>query len=81
MNLALAYPWQSTRDYVLLGVAAAVVIGLFGFWRGCIPPRSRAAGGNPAPPTPDCRARNVHAHNAVLVRGWAAGIGYNVLPR
>ncbi len=32
--VALAYPWQSTRDYVLLGVAAAVVIGLFGFWRG-----------------------------------------------
>jgi type VII secretion protein EccE len=30
----LAYPWQSTRDYWLLGIAAAVVILLFGWWRG-----------------------------------------------
>jgi ESX secretion system protein EccE len=31
---ALAYPWQSTRDYWLLGIAAVVVIVLFGWWRG-----------------------------------------------
>ena len=30
----LAYPWHSTRDYWLLGVAAVVVIVLFGWWRG-----------------------------------------------
>lgn len=30
----LAYPWQSTRDYGLLGIAAVVVIVLFGWWRG-----------------------------------------------
>lgn len=30
----LAYPWQSTRDYWLLGIAAAAVIVLFGWWRG-----------------------------------------------
>lgn len=30
----LAYPWQSTRDYWLLGIAAAVLIVLFGWWRG-----------------------------------------------
>ena len=30
----LAYPWQTTRDHWLLGIAAAVVIVLFGWWRG-----------------------------------------------
>ncbi len=30
----LAYPWRSPRDYWLLGIAAAVVIVLFGCWRG-----------------------------------------------
>jgi type VII secretion protein EccE len=30
----MAYPWQSTRDYWLLGIAAVVVIVLFGWWRG-----------------------------------------------
>lgn len=30
----LAYPWQTTRHYWLLGIAAAVVIVLFGWWRG-----------------------------------------------
>ena len=30
----LAYRWQSTRDYWLLGIAAVVVIVLFGWWRG-----------------------------------------------
>jgi type VII secretion protein EccE len=30
----LAYPWQSPRDYWLLGIAAVVVIVLFGWWRG-----------------------------------------------
>ncbi len=30
----MAYPWRSPRDYWLLGVAAAVVIVLFGWWRG-----------------------------------------------
>ena len=31
---ALAYPWHSTRDHWLLGIAAVVVIVLFGWWRG-----------------------------------------------
>lgn len=31
---AMAYPWQSTRAHWLLGIAAAVVILLFGWWRG-----------------------------------------------
>lgn len=31
---ALAYPWHSTRSYWLLGIAAVVVIVLFGWWRG-----------------------------------------------
>lgn len=31
---AMAYPWHSTRDYWLLGIAAAVVIVLFSWWRG-----------------------------------------------
>lgn len=30
----LAYPWHSTRDYWLLGIAAVAVIVLFGWWRG-----------------------------------------------
>ncbi|HTY28708.1 MAG TPA: type VII secretion protein EccE [Mycobacterium sp.] len=30
----LAYPWQSPRDYWVLGVAAAVVVVLFGWWHG-----------------------------------------------
>ncbi|ORA20589.1 type VII secretion protein EccE [Mycobacterium angelicum] len=30
---ALAYPWQTTRDYWLLGIAAGVLIVLFGWWR------------------------------------------------
>ncbi|WP_081665533.1 type VII secretion protein EccE [Mycobacterium sp. UM_CSW] len=30
----LAYPWRSPRDYWVLGIAAAVVILLFGWWRG-----------------------------------------------
>ncbi|SPM33275.1 type VII secretion protein EccE [Mycobacterium rhizamassiliense] len=28
----LAYPWHSTRDYWLLGIAVAVVVVLFGWW-------------------------------------------------
>lgn len=31
---AMAYPWRSPRDYWLLGIAAAVVIVLFGAWGG-----------------------------------------------
>jgi type VII secretion protein EccE len=30
----IAYPWHSTRDYWLLGVAVAALIVLFGWWRG-----------------------------------------------
>lgn len=30
----LAYPWRSPRDYWLIGIAVAVVIVLFGWWRG-----------------------------------------------
>ncbi|CQD04468.1 transmembrane protein [Mycobacterium lentiflavum] len=30
----LAYPWHSTRDYWLLGIAVVAVIVLFGWWRG-----------------------------------------------
>jgi type VII secretion protein EccE len=30
----MAYPWHSTRDYWLLGIAAVVLIVLFGWWRG-----------------------------------------------
>ncbi|KAA1249408.1 type VII secretion protein EccE [Mycobacterium simiae] len=30
----LAYPWQSARDYWLIGIAAGVVFVLFGWWRG-----------------------------------------------
>jgi type VII secretion protein EccE len=30
----MAYPWRSTRDYWLLGVAVAAVIVLFGWWGG-----------------------------------------------
>ena len=30
----MAYPWRSTRDHWLLGIAVAVVIVLFGWWRG-----------------------------------------------
>lgn len=30
----LAYPWRSPRDYWVLGIAAVVVILLFGWWRG-----------------------------------------------
>jgi len=30
----LAYPWRSTRDYVVLGIAVAVVVVLFGWWGG-----------------------------------------------
>ncbi len=30
----LAYPWRSPRDYWVLGIAAGVVILLFGWWRG-----------------------------------------------
>jgi len=30
----MAYPWRSSRDYWLLGIAVAAVIVLFGWWRG-----------------------------------------------
>ena len=30
----LAYPWRSSRDYWVLGIAVAVVILLFGWWHG-----------------------------------------------
>ncbi|MBW0017863.1 MAG: type VII secretion protein EccE [Mycobacterium sp.] len=30
----LAYPWRSTRDYWLIGIAVVVVVALFGWWRG-----------------------------------------------
>lgn len=30
----MAYPWRSPRDYWLLGIAAVVVLVLFGCWRG-----------------------------------------------
>jgi type VII secretion protein EccE len=30
----MAYPWRSTRDYWLLGIAVAAVIVLFGWWGG-----------------------------------------------
>ncbi len=30
----MAYPWRSPRDYWLLGIAAAAVIVLFGWWHG-----------------------------------------------
>jgi type VII secretion protein EccE len=30
----LAYPWRSSRDYWVLGIAIAVVIVLFGWWHG-----------------------------------------------
>jgi type VII secretion protein EccE len=30
----MAYPWRSTRDHWLLGIATAVVILLFGWWHG-----------------------------------------------
>lgn len=30
----MAYPWRSPRDYWVLGIAVAVVIVLFGCWRG-----------------------------------------------
>lgn len=31
---AMAYPWDSPRDYWLLGIAAVLMIVLFGWWRG-----------------------------------------------
>ncbi|BBX40527.1 type VII secretion protein EccE [Mycobacterium simiae] len=31
---ALAYPWNSNRDYWLLGIAAVAVVAMFGWWRG-----------------------------------------------
>jgi type VII secretion protein EccE len=31
---ALAYPWHTTRDYWLIGIAVVAVIVLFGWWRG-----------------------------------------------
>jgi ESX secretion system protein EccE len=31
---AMAYPWRSSRDYWVLGIAVAVVIVLFGWWHG-----------------------------------------------
>lgn len=30
----MAYPWRSPRDYWLIGIAVAVLIVLFGWWRG-----------------------------------------------
>src|SRR5262249_11040072 len=30
----MAYPWHSTRSYWLLGIAAVVLVGLFGWWGG-----------------------------------------------
>lgn len=30
----MAYPWQSTRDRCLIGIAAVAVLVLFGWWRG-----------------------------------------------
>lgn len=30
----MAYPWRTTRDHWIVGIAAAVLIVLFGWWRG-----------------------------------------------
>lgn len=62
---AMAYPWQSTRAYWLIGIAVAVLILLLGCWRGLFFTtilRRRLAivgrGGRPAPdPDADTAAR------------------------
>lgn len=60
---AMAYPWQSTRAYLLIGIAVVALILLFGRWRGLYFTtilRRRLAilgrGGGPAP-DPDADTR------------------------
>ena len=53
---AMAYPWQSTADRWLLGVAVAALIILFAWWRGLFSRRSRSPA-RAAGPQPQAEAR------------------------
>ena len=75
----MAYPWRSPRDYWLLGIAAAVVLVLFGCWRGLYLTtllRRRLAivsrGGAAAPESPTA--------TTALLRVGAAGGDADALP-
>ncbi|SPM39048.1 transmembrane protein [Mycobacterium numidiamassiliense] len=56
---AMAYPWNSTRDYWVLGIAAVVVVVLFGWWHGLhfttIAGRRLAMAGRRGKPIPPAR--------------------------
>ena len=78
---AMAYPWHSTRSYWLLGIAAVVVIVLFGWWNGLhfstiarrwLAMMSRR--GRPVPET-DCETRAT-----ALLRIGPPASDLNVLP-
>ena len=77
----MAYPWQSTRAYWLIGIAVAASILLFGWWRGLhftTILRRRLAivrrGGRPVP-EPDANTRTT-----AVVRGGAASAATGTLP-
>lgn len=77
----MAYPWQSTRAYWLLGIAAVAVLLLFGWWRGLhftTILRRRLAiirrGGGPVP-EPDANTRTT-----ALLRLGPASPDTGVLP-
>jgi type VII secretion protein EccE len=78
---AMAYPWHSTRDYWLLGVAAAVVIVLFGWWNGLhfttiLRRRLAMLGRRGRPvPEPDCETKTT-----ALLRIGPPTSDLNVLP-
>lgn len=78
---AMAYPWQSARAYWLLGIAAATVLLLFGWWRGLhfttILRRRLAILGRRGRPVPDPDA---NVRTTALLRIGAAPSAADPLP-
>ncbi|OBJ53377.1 type VII secretion protein EccE [Mycobacterium sp. 1423905.2] len=74
----LAYPWHTTRDYWLVGIAVAVVVVLFGWWKGLhwttlLRRRLAIMGGRRSAPAADTRI-------TAVVRIGAPPSGTDVLP-
>jgi type VII secretion protein EccE len=83
----LAYPWRSTRDYVVLGIAVVVVVVLFGGWGGLYFTtilRRRLAltrrRGRPIPESDSDIGKTAETRTTALLRVGPPTGDHNVLP-